>query len=100
MGDLNKLEYTAPETLRSPITGLLSQVDSKADMWGLRMVLHKMLFFRLPYKWSSDGRRFGFMYNEESNQTQSQSQSREDSGEGGDGGDFTRLEDEVLNYPG
>lgn len=89
------LEYTAPETLRSPITGRLSQVDSKADMWSLGMVLHKMLFFRLPYYWSSDGGRFGFGYSGEMD-----NRSRKNMGERGDGGDFTRLETEVLGYAG
>lgn len=48
------LEYASPESLPSPTTGLLSQVDSKSDMWSLGMILHKMLFFRLPYQHSSD----------------------------------------------
>lgn len=48
------LEYTSPESLPSTTTGLLQQVDSKADMWSLGMILHKLLFLRLPYKSSSD----------------------------------------------
>lgn len=48
-GHTGTLEYTAPETLPSPTTGLLRQVDSKADMWSLGMILHKLLFFKLPY---------------------------------------------------
>lgn len=76
-GNTGTLEYTAPETLRSPRTGLLMQVDSKADMWSLGMILHMLLFFRLPYHYSSDGDR-----------------------RSNDGGDIGRLEQEVLNYPG
>jgi len=51
------LEYTSPESLPSPLTGLLQQVDSKSDMWSLGMILHKLLFFRLPYRYASDGDR-------------------------------------------
>lgn len=47
---LTSLEYIAPESLPSPQTGLLQQVDSKADMWSLGMILHKLLFFKLPYR--------------------------------------------------
>lgn len=73
----SRLEYTAPEMLRSPRTGLLMQIDSKADMWSLGMILHMLLFFRLPYHYSSDGDR-----------------------RSNDGGDMERLEQEVLNYVG
>ncbi|KAI5116294.1 hypothetical protein M0805_002164 [Coniferiporia weirii] len=76
-GNTGTLEYTAPESLPSPQTGLLSQVDSKADMWSLGMILHMLLFFRLPYHHSSDGDK------------------RED-----DGLDMARLEKEVQDYPG
>jgi len=51
---LISLEYTSPESLPSPQTGLLQQIDSKADMWSLGMILHKLLFFRLPYRYASD----------------------------------------------
>lgn len=44
------LEYSAPESLPSPITGILKETDSKADMWSLGMILHKLLFFKLPYR--------------------------------------------------
>ncbi|KLO11390.1 kinase-like protein [Schizopora paradoxa] len=47
-GNTGTLEYAAPETLPSP-TGLLMQVDSRADMWSLGMILHMLLFFKLPY---------------------------------------------------
>ena len=46
-----RLEYTSPESLPSPLTGLLQQIDSKSDMWSLGMILHKLLFFKLPYRW-------------------------------------------------
>lgn len=72
-----RLEYTAPEALPSPHTGFLSQIDSKADMWSLGMILHMLLFFRLPYHNSSDGSK------------------REYSG-----GDLARLEKEVQEYQG
>ena len=29
--------------------GILTQVDSRADMWSLGMILHMLLFFKLPY---------------------------------------------------
>lgn len=75
-----RLEYAAPESLPSPTTGKLLQVDSKADMWSLGMILHKLLFFRLPYHYSSD----------------SENPSRPT-----DGKDFAdRLEDEILRYRG
>ncbi|GBE87646.1 kinase-like domain-containing protein [Sparassis latifolia] len=54
-GNTGTLEYTSPESLPSPSTGLLQQVDSKADMWSVGMILHKLLFFRLPYRHASDG---------------------------------------------
>lgn len=53
---ITRLEYAAPESLPSP-TGKLSQVDSKSDMWSLGMILHKLLFFRLPYAYASDSPR-------------------------------------------
>ncbi|KAF8954903.1 hypothetical protein BDZ97DRAFT_2064311 [Flammula alnicola] len=52
-GNTGTLEYTAPESLPSPHTGLLQQIDSKADMWSLGMILHKLLFFKLPYRFKS-----------------------------------------------
>lgn len=47
------LEYASPESLPSS-SGVLAQIDSKADMWSLGMILHKLLFFKLPYKHASD----------------------------------------------
>ncbi|KAJ3744375.1 kinase-like domain-containing protein [Lentinula detonsa] len=54
-GNTGTLEYTAPESLPSPVTGRLQGIDSKADMWSLGMVLHRMLFFKLPWRYSTDG---------------------------------------------
>lgn len=50
-----RLEYASPESLPSPQTGLLQEVDSKSDMWSLGMILYKMLFFRLPYRYATEG---------------------------------------------
>jgi serine/threonine protein kinase len=73
---LNSLEYTSPESLPSLHTGILHQIDSKSDMWSLGMILHKLLFFRLPYQHAGE----------------------ETSTEEGE--KIDRLEKEVLNYPG
>lgn len=54
-GNTGTLEYTSPESLPAPHTGLLQQIDSKADMWSLGMILHKLLFFRLPYRYAAEG---------------------------------------------
>ena len=49
-------------------------------MWSLGMILHKLLFFRLPYRYSSDC---------------------DDPSRPKDGKEFAdRLEDEILRYPG
>ncbi|CAL1709204.1 unnamed protein product [Somion occarium] len=53
-GNTGTLEYTSPESLPSPSTGLLQQIDSKSDMWSLGMILYKLLFLRLPYRYASD----------------------------------------------
>ncbi|KAG6905740.1 hypothetical protein DXG01_000989, partial [Tephrocybe rancida] len=79
----NSLEYTSPESLPSPVTGYLHQIDSKADMWSLGMILHKLLFFRLPYRYAAEGDANG-----ESISTDRESDKLE------------RLEKEVLSYPG
>jgi serine/threonine protein kinase len=79
------LEYASPESLPSPETGRLQQVDSKADMWSLGMILHKLLFFRLPYRYASDA-------------------DAQDNGKAAadleNGEKLQRLENEVLNYSG
>ena len=50
LNDNSRLEYSAPESLPSPLTGILKETDSKADMWSLGMILHKLLFFKLPFR--------------------------------------------------
>lgn len=55
LADLNSLEYASPESLPAPLTGALRQIDSKSDMWSLGMILHKMLFFKLPYRYATEG---------------------------------------------
>ncbi|KAF5383058.1 hypothetical protein D9615_004945 [Tricholomella constricta] len=82
-GNTGTLEYTSPESLPSPLTGLLQQIDSKADMWSLGMILHKLLFFRLPYRYASSGDANG----------EPVSTDRE-------GDKLDRLEREVMSYPG
>ncbi|KAI0341488.1 kinase-like protein [Trametopsis cervina] len=81
-GNTGTLEYCSPESLPSPTTGLLSQVDSKSDMWSLGMILHKMLFFRLPYLHASDS-------------PDKSTDSKRDESE-----TARLLEHEVLSYPG
>ncbi|KAG1906220.1 kinase-like protein [Suillus fuscotomentosus] len=54
-GNTGTLEYASPESLPSPLTGVLRQVDSKSDMWSLGMILHKMLFFKLPFRYATEG---------------------------------------------
>ncbi|KAK1232788.1 putative serine/threonine-protein kinase iks1 [Marasmius sp. AFHP31] len=81
-GNTGTLEYTAPESLPSPQTGLLRQIDSKADMWSLGMVLHKMLFFKLPYRYASRGNEKDIAEDIEESEK------------------LARLEKEVVNYPG
>ncbi|KAL7284149.1 hypothetical protein ACG7TL_001430 [Trametes sanguinea] len=79
-GNTGTLEYAAPESLPVPTTGQLLQVDSKADMWSLGMILHKLLFFRLPYRYTSDC---------------------EDPSRPKDGKEFAdKLAAEILRYPG
>ena len=54
-------------------------------MWSLGMILHKLLFFRLPYRYAADG------------------DALEDGNSGADVEDsvkLLRLEKEVLNYNG
>jgi serine/threonine protein kinase len=52
-GNTGTLEYASPESLPSPQTGILAQMDSKSDIWSLGMILHKLLFFHLPYTYAS-----------------------------------------------
>lgn len=48
-GNTGTVEYSAPEALRLNAAGKLQPVDARSDMWSLGMILHKLIFFRLPY---------------------------------------------------
>ncbi|KAG8792355.1 putative serine/threonine-protein kinase iks1 [Serendipita sp. 399] len=48
-GNTGTVEYSAPEALLRDQSGSLLQLDSKSDMWSLGMILHKLIFLRLPY---------------------------------------------------
>jgi len=82
---IRRLEYASPESLPSPDTGLLGQMDSKSDMWSLGMILHKMLFFKLPYRYAAEGDANG----EPTSLGSSQESEK-----------MARLEREVLEYSG
>ncbi|KAJ2929458.1 hypothetical protein H1R20_g7635, partial [Candolleomyces eurysporus] len=84
-GNTGTLEYTSPESLPSPETGILGQIDSKSDMWSLGMILHKMLFFKLPYQYAAEGDANGEPVSLDRSQ---------------EGEKMARLEREVLEYPG
>ncbi|TFK41747.1 kinase-like domain-containing protein [Crucibulum laeve] len=85
-GNTGTLEYASPESLPSPQTGLLRQIDSKADMWSLGMILHKLLFFKLPYRYAAEG-----------DADETAGTGRSDVNEATK---LQRLEREVLEYPG
>jgi hypothetical protein len=59
-------------------------------MWSLGMILHKLIFFRLPYRWAAYGDRPG-LYGSDT------TFSNDDDGKGED---MDRLEREVSLYPG
>ncbi|KAF8914692.1 kinase-like domain-containing protein [Mucidula mucida] len=82
-GNTGTLEYSSPESLPSPQTGALRTIDSKSDMWSLGMILHKLLFFKLPYHYAAAGDASGSTVN---------SLAEDDK--------MSRLEAEVLSYPG
>ncbi|KAJ3988912.1 kinase-like protein [Lentinula detonsa] len=92
-GNTGTLEYTAPESLPSPVTGRLQGIDSKADMWSLGMVLHRMLFFKLPWRYSTDGT--GPLNASSPNPPKVRRPPARDEAEKMD-----RLEEELLAYPG
>ncbi|KZS97124.1 Pkinase-domain-containing protein [Sistotremastrum niveocremeum HHB9708] len=48
-GNTGTLEYCSPESIMQKSPRVFQPIDSKSDMWSLGMVLHKMLFFRLPF---------------------------------------------------
>ncbi|WVR04408.1 hypothetical protein IAU60_001410 [Kwoniella sp. DSM 27419] len=53
-GHTGTMEYMAPETLVQDVLGQWRPSDSHADMWSLGLILHKMLFLRLPYPDTED----------------------------------------------
>ncbi|KAF9444182.1 kinase-like protein [Macrolepiota fuliginosa MF-IS2] len=87
-GNTGTLEYSSPESLPSPQTGLLYKVGSKSDVWSLGMILHKLLFFKLPYRYAADG------------QTSNGAQSTERESRLGESEKLKLLEQEILTYPG
>ncbi|KAA1467177.1 kinase-like protein [Dentipellis sp. KUC8613] len=91
-GNTGTLEYTSPESLPSPLTGKLQQIDSKADMWSLGMILHKLLFFRLPYRWAADGDR--------DENVPELAENGDERGRGTPKNEMDKLEREVLEYKG
>ncbi|EKM75829.1 hypothetical protein AGABI1DRAFT_45808 [Agaricus bisporus var. burnettii JB137-S8] len=90
-GNTGTLEYSSPESLPSPQTGRLLEVNSKSDMWSLGMILHKLLFFRLPYRYAADG---------DNGIPLSDARREERQSRLGDDEKLKRLEQEVLDYPG
>jgi serine/threonine protein kinase len=48
-GNTGTLEYAAPESISRSSGGVLRPAGSSCDMWSLGMVLHRLLFLRLPY---------------------------------------------------
>jgi serine/threonine protein kinase len=81
-GNTGTLEYAAPESLARSPSGGLRPADSKADMWSLGMVLHRLLFLRLPYQTA----------NRESSSTIRDDLTGPER--------LHKLESEVLEYPG
>ncbi|KAJ8589502.1 kinase-like protein [Rhizopogon salebrosus TDB-379] len=77
-GNTGTLEYASPESLPAPLTGALRQIDSKSDMWSLGMILHKMLFFKLPYRYATEG----------------------EASENDEADKMNKLEQEILGYSG
>ncbi|QRV74645.1 kinase domain protein [Ceratobasidium sp. AG-Ba] len=53
-GNTGTLEYCAPESLGHNHDGSLRQITSKSDMWSLGMILHKLVYFKLPWKNDED----------------------------------------------
>ena len=54
-GHTGTMEYMAPETIVVDAhTGRLRELSSKADVWSLGMILHVLLFFRLPFQHVDD----------------------------------------------
>ena len=84
------LEYSSPESLPVPPHYTLPPTDSKSDMWSLGMILHKLIFFRLPYRWAAYGDRPG-LYGSDAKSLNEEDEKADDT---------DRLEREVSSYPG
>ncbi len=84
------LEYSSPESLPVPPHYTLPPTDSKSDMWSLGMILHKLIFFRLPYRWAAYGDRPG-LYGSDAKSLNEDDER---------GNDTDRLEREVSSYQG
>lgn len=84
------LEYSSPESLPVPPHYTLPPTDSKSDMWSLGMILHKLIFFRLPYRWAAYGDRPGLYGSDAKSLDEDDEKSN----------DTDRLEREVSSYPG
>lgn len=90
-GNTGTLEYSSPESLPSPHTGVLYEINSKSDMWSLGMILHKLLFFKLPYRYAADGDRDDDLSGPQRTERRSRL---------GESEKLERLEQEVRSYPG
>lgn len=89
-GNTGTLEYSSPESVPSP-TGVLRDVNSKSDMWSLGMILHKLLFFKLPYRYAADGDKDDNLSGDQHTGRRSRL---------GEAEKLRLLEQEVLDYPG
>ncbi|KAJ9116384.1 hypothetical protein QFC22_004825 [Naganishia vaughanmartiniae] len=63
-GHTGTMEYMAPETISPDPTGHWREWDTKADIWSLGLILHKLLFFRLPYAETESYEELGAMIHE------------------------------------
>ncbi|KAJ9475093.1 putative serine/threonine-protein kinase IKS1 [Pseudozyma hubeiensis] len=54
-GHTGTMEYMSPEAvLVNPLTGKLDELSSKSDVWSVGMILHLLVFFRLPWEGDVD----------------------------------------------
>lgn len=54
-GNTGTMEYMPPETFHEdPKSGKLEELSSKADIWSLGMILHLLIFLKLPYRQVED----------------------------------------------
>jgi serine/threonine protein kinase len=87
---LPSLEYSSPESLPVTPHHTLPPTDSKSDVWSLGMILHKLIFFCLPYRWAAYSDRPGLYVSDITSQNEDDEK----------GTDMDRLEREVSSYPG